>query len=897
MPTRHQPTADQPEFQLDLDPERRKAFVAQCNERLAAARARHIEHSLEGGGIESCRILSADVDALLKSVYDWLAAETRLEPDAFGRVAIVAQGGYGRSVLNLHSDVDVLFLMPEDSQPTEQAFIRSFLYILWDLAKFDVGYAVKKSSEALQAVGVDLDSTTALIMMRPVAGNEYAVQDLGHRLAQSLSTTGRKWFVESKLAEWRNRREKFGSSVYLLEPNVKDGEGGLRDIHSMQWLSFVLLGSSDLVTLVEKGVLDPEELLRVLGGMDFLLAVRSLLHNTEGRKQDALTFDKQPAVAHALGYSTDANLLAEERMMKDYYLHARTIDRYSQKVTRILTVRARSVLAGMIDSLRRKAIDRHYYAKGGVMFARDDDPRFLIREPWRVMECFWISASNGIPLSEELKDMLMAARGVTDTDEFRASPKCSHYFMRIMGLRKGAADAVHAMHDTDILTDYMPEFRKLFCLVRIDHYHRYTVDEHLIKCVEASEALVNDTDTPRPELAAVARSIKRWDLLNLSLLLHDIGKGEGHGHVLRGAIISQNMTQRMGLDPDEQEVVRQLILQHLRMAHISQRRDLEDPNVIREMAGHVNDVELLKMLYILTYCDTRSVGPNTWTDWKATLLFDLYRKTVLQLEGKNPIAPVSEDTRRRLAGEMRPLLGDDFDTARIERFVNNAPPKYLNLCTPAKMARHMRMLGELSPGQRIYWEIDEPPGMNFTEITAVSYDRPGFMSHVCGALASKDVNILSVQVFSTKDGYAIDTFQVTDLRGNKLPHGFRLDRLRDDLNEVLLGRAEFEGKFPRRKPTRKTHTTATAKKPAQLLFDNDSSPDFTLLEVKTHDRPGLLYSITSTCAEQGYYIHLAMITTEAYRVVDVFYLTDLEFNKLDAVQVRKLHMALEPVIA
>ncbi|PKO16544.1 [protein-PII] uridylyltransferase [candidate division BRC1 bacterium HGW-BRC1-1] len=896
MPMQPSQPSSEPEFKLDLDPVKRREFVASCNDRLITARNHHMQLCLEGGGIDSCRQLTTEVDAIMKSVYDWLVEEACLDSADCDRIAVIAQGGYGRAVLNLHSDVDVLFLMPENSRPSEQAFIRSFLYILWDLAKFDLGYAVKKPSEALAAVGSDLDSTTALINMRLIAGNKFAVDELAHNLSKRLSGSGRRWFVESKVAEWRNRREKFGSSVYLLEPNVKDGEGGLRDVHSLQWLSFVLLETSSLEILVERDILEPEELLRVLQGLDFLLSVRTLLHSIDGRKQDALTFDKQPAVARALNYTSDAQLLAEERMMKDYYLHARTIDRYSQKATRILTLRAQNSREISPEGNRPKTIDAHYHQRDGVMFLNDAHSTLFIDEPWRVMDCFRIAARKKVVLSEELKDHIMAARSVTDTEAFRSSVRCRDIFMEIMGLRSGTADAVHAMHDTEILNDYMPEFRKLFCLVRIDHYHRYTVDEHLIKCVEASEALLDDSKIHRPELVVVAHSIGRRDLLNLAILLHDIGKGEGHGHVLRGAIISKHMTQRMGLNADEQEIVRQLILQHLRMAHISQRRDLEDPTVIHEMANHVHDAELLKMLYILTYCDTRSVGPNTWSDWKAILLFDLFRKTMLVLEGKNPIPAVDEDTRLRVTRELRELLDSSFEPAVIERFVNNASSKYLNLNPPVKMARHLRMLEHLSPEHRIYWESDEPPGMNYTEITAVSYDRPGFMSHVCGALASKDVNILSVQVFSTSDGYAIDTFQVTNLLGDKLPTGFRLDRLRDDLNTVLLGQAKPEEKFPRRKPRRARQAEVSVKKPAQLIFDNDSSPDFTVLEVKAHDRPGLLYDITHICAEQGYYIHLAMITTEAYRVVDVFYVTDLEFNKMTPAQIKKLHAALEPII-
>jgi [protein-PII] uridylyltransferase len=470
--------------------------------------------------------------------------------------------------------------------------------------------------------------------------------------------------------------------------------------------------------------------------------------------------------------------------------------------------------------------------------------------------------------------------------------------MKIMGRKSYVAESIYAMHETGVLSAYMPEFAKLFCLARIDHYHKYTVDIHLIKTLEVSTALINARQDQRPELVAVAREIKRWDLLNLSLLLHDIGKGEGHGHVLRGAVISQKMTHRMHLSPEEQEIVRQLILQHLRMAHMSQRRDLDDPHTIAEMANHVPDPELLRMLYLLTYCDTRSVSPGAWTDWKATLLFDLYRKTMLLLEGQNPLPVLEPADTNRLEEQITRELNQKADRDEVRQFLNNAPPKYLVSVPARKMAWHYSLLKQLGPEQKIVWELYEPEGLNYTELTTASYDVPGFMSLVCRALSSKDINILSVQVFSTKDGYAIDVFQVTDLRGNKLPHGFRLDRLRSDLNQVLLGKASPDEKFVIRKRagTRQKRSDLSMVKPSQVILDNESSPNFTILEVKTYDRPGILYEITAICAQQRYVIHLAMITTEAYRVVDVFYITDFEFNKLEQNQLKKLKSGLEEVV-
>jgi [protein-PII] uridylyltransferase len=887
-----------PEYQLDLNPERRREFIASLNEQLERAREELTRTCCPKGGVASCARFSAAMDEILQAIYYWLAAESKLRPPDYERLVIVAQGGYGRMELNLHSDVDLLFLIPDSATPLERAFVKSFLYALWDLYKVDIGYATKRLHEALLAVGTDLDSTTALIEVRLVAGSRDAFDALTSKLFTLLHGQNQKWFITSKLAEWNNRREKYGSSVYLLEPNVKDGEGGLRDVHSMEWLSYVLLGSSDLQTLVKRNLLTGEELAAVNRAMDFLLCIRTVLHSSEGRKVDVLTFDKQPAVARTLGYTSDDRFLAEERMMRDYYQHARTIDRYSQKVTRMLTSRARSIIGGVFEAIRRKSVNSDYFVKDGILFLKMPTAEFFRRDVDRIMECFWIATQLGVTLSEELKDVLMEAHAAIDTEKFQHSKRCRDLFIGILGQKQHVASTMHAMHETEILGDYIPEFQKLFCVARIDHYHKYTVDEHLVKTIEISEGLISAAPGERQELVVVAQEIERWDLLNLSLLLHDIGKGEGHGHVLRGGILSQKITQRMGLPPEDQEVVRQLILQHLKMVHISQRRDLEDPHVIAEVAQAVGDVEMLRLLYVLTYCDTRAVGPNAWTDWKAILLHSLYQKTRLFLEGKHHVPTLDAQAQERLIAGVVGMSGDEANEEETRAFVTNASQKYLSFVSPRKMARHIAMIRELSPDtNRIVWEIDDPEHYNYTELTAVSYDVPGFMSYVCGALSSKDINILSVQAFSTKDGYAIDAFQVTDLRGNKLPHGFRLDRLRNDLNAVLLGKAKPEEKFPSRRRGREVHADLAAIKPSRVIVDNDASPEFTVLEIKTFDRPGLLYDITSTSARQGYYIHLAMITTEAYRVVDVFYITDLEFNKLEPPQMKKLKAAVEEVVS
>lgn len=892
----HHNTSKTIEFQLDLNPEARRAFLAECNQKLQTARSAQEAYIEKREGRSAALALSNAFDDLLSSICQWLIANSPTDSAIANRLAIVAQGGYGRGQMNPFSDVDLLILMPDDPQPGEQAFVKSLLYMLWDINKIELGHATKKVAEATECIGQDLDSTTALLELRLLFGSQDMVDRVSRKVAAHVRGNALKWFVESKLNESRNRKEKYGKSIYLLEPNVKEGEGGLRDIHSLKWLGYAILHSSNLDALVDKDILRKEELEKLKQAKDFLLSIRTALHLSEGRKLDSVSFIKQPVVARALGYESDAELLAEEKMMKDYYLHARIIDRYSLKATRLITAKSPGMVGGMIDAMKRRSLNDVYYIKNSLLFQKKPGADYFRKDATRVMDAFRTAVVAGANLSEDLKQTLEECHDVTDTDDFRSNPRVRDLFMEIMAQRQGAGPTVHAMHETGILADYMPEFRKLFCLVRIDHYHRYTVDEHLIKTLYELEDLVSTGAGQRPDLVTEARNVARRDLLNLSLLLHDIGKGEGHGHVLRGAVISQNMTQRMGLPPADQEVVRQLILQHLKMVHISQRRDLEDPSVIAEMAGTVPDLELLRMLYILTYCDTRAVGPGAWSDWKGMLLSDLYKKTTLFLQGHNPIPPMDQTAREKLRDALVSQAPPSVSRSQIDRFLNNASPKYLTTLSREQILNHIQMQETITPEQPVAWHIKESGGSNYTEITTLARDVRGLLSILCGALSSKDINILSLQAFSTKDGHAIDIFQVTDLRGNHLPQGFNLERLKQELNNVLNKKKTTEQAFPIRKRSKQPERDVAVVKPIQIILNNESSPDYTILEVKAYDRPGLLYDITRIANDHGCYIHFAIITTEAYRVVDVFYITDLEFNKLSLAQNRKLEKDLEEIV-
>lgn len=884
--------------------ERYRSELAQLRASLMTQQAKGTGRAARGPGAKGLKIAqrySRGIDQIIRSIYSQGARQYGITGPRASNLALLALGGYGRQDLNLYSDVDLLFLHKGRIDPQQEAFVRHVLYWLWDL-KLDVGYAIRTLPECLACLGTDLSSSTALLENRYLAGSRDLHRQLSRRLVSAMRTHKKRWFVLKRLEAWHARHEKFGASIYLLEPNVKEGEGGLRDIHTIQWLGCAVLGDHSLQGLERRKILTRSERKQLLDTMSFLYLIRNELHRLEGRKADILTFDMQPKVARALGYRADRQRLVEEKLMQDYYRSARSIYRICRKAVGILQSKAHVGVPRRPRRYRRRRIGPWYWTAGDVIFLRTHSPALVRKHPEILLDIFAQASAMGKKVSDATKDFLRTQLAVVD-EGFRSDPGNRDRFLAILGAPQLIAHTVRDLHETGLLEAYIPEFARIHCLVNIDFYHRYTVDEHLLKALENSETIRSKTNraTP-PEIRKVARTIKRWDLLNLALLLHDIGKGEGPGHVLRGGQISQRITSRMGMVLDDQETVRFLILHHLKIAHISQRRDLEDPGVIEELAREVTSLVLLRMLYVLTYCDLKAIGPDIWTNWKGQLLYELYNKTALVLQGSSLRESMRFEVNPNLLQDVAKCLAKRPRSLRaLGQFLKNTPERYQIFTPPWKIAQQFEMLQELDEETRVVWRLHQPQGTRYTELLVCAVDVPGLFSKMCGALSSKELNILSAQIFSTKDGFAIDTFQLTDLEGKPLPEGFRLDRVRNHLNFVLLGKKPMDDMLEKRRPQKPLDPDRLALFPTSIDFNNEDSKDYTIIEVKTLDRPWLLYTITSILAQKGVNIDLALISTEAYRVVDVFYITDLENNKIDNphninhIQ-RLLEKALTPVV-
>lgn len=851
-------------------------------------------------GTITVHIFAFNIDWILRDFFDEMAEQLPkiIRKKIKTSLAIVATGGYGRGELNLYSDIDLLFLINSEANKECFDFSSNAISLLWNL-KTDIGHAVRTVKQCLECIGLDLKSATALFNTKLLWGNKKLYDNLNKSVKQKIHKEGREWWIKERLEVIKNRHQKYGDTVYLMEPNIKEGEGGLRDIEFIKWTKEILKGTIKIKDIERRYLIKKDQVNLLSEAHNFLLRLRNEIHAIDKKRIDILSYEKQLKIAKKLKYRKTKHFLPEEKLMYEYYRHANFVDRLCKQSIRYLEYNLKYIFPGDFTIHPPEKISPCFQIVDGSLQIERKMHAEIKKSPSLLLKTFLISAERKAPLSEGTKELITSHLALID-DQFRSARENIKLFMQIFSTLPGLSLSLYEMHHTGFLNSFIPEFKRITGLVKVDFYHRYTTDEHSLISVKEFENLLNLNEhvNDQFDLVKVAKKIKRKDLLALAILLHDVGKGEGHGHVLRGAQIVRRITQNMGFSTYEQDIVRNLVMFHLRLAHISQRRDLDDPNIIKSVADEIGDIELLKMLYILTYCDLKAVAPDSWNDWKGNLLYELYHKTALYLEGKTIEETMSLSVPDDLDNKISDILikqDKKFHFSDIVNFINSIPIKYLSSMNPENISCHYLMIKELNPSNKVVWKISHPKGVNYSELTVCAYDEPGFFYKVCAALSSKDINILGAQIFSTKDGYCIDIFQVTNLNGDALPEDFSLERTRQTLNSVIKNEAPisvFTEKYIRHR-SKKYFESRHQQIPTKIIFDNKTSHSHTIIEVKTTDRPWLLYKITSTLANQSLNIDLSLITTEAYRVVDVFYVTDLDSNKItDKTQLLKIEKDL-----
>ncbi|PYO24403.1 MAG: [protein-PII] uridylyltransferase [Candidatus Rokuibacteriota bacterium] len=870
-------------------PERRRLRLEFFRQALAEGYdSLKVRHAEGASGQESVRTHARLMDDVILSLTRLIAADAVADGLAATPQVVMALGGYGRGELHPLSDVDLMVIYDGKMSPYVQRMMQELLYSLWDLG-LHVGHSLRSLDDCVAMARTDFPSRTSMQEARFLAGDRRLFARFQRVLRQEVFRRDFGQFLETTLVERDARYRKHGASPYIGEPNVKESAGGLRDMHTAMWLGEAKFGTRTLRELADKGLITPREQAAADAALTFLWRVRNELHFFSGHKNDVLTRDLQPRIAKNLGYENDATSLGVERFMRDYYLHARVIHRVSKR----LIARCQETLSRRGSAERRRR--QQALADGLVFFdgrlhLADRDPSQLRVDPARLMKVFGHLHRLGCELSLDLERAVEDSLHLVD-DAFRRSDAVGELFLDICRSWGRVCQTFSEMHELGLLGRYLPEFGALTCLVQYDVYHKFSADQHSLLAVEHLEALAPGQSAESEGAAPVLSEVEKPELLMLGMLLHDIGKARGHGHVAKGIPLVRGLTARMGLPSADATAVEFLVAHHLTMSHVAQRRDIDDPKTVTDFAAVVGDPQRLRMLYLLTYADMRAVGPGVLTPWRARILHELYTRTLDLLTGGR----VAKPSRAQLAERLHAAAKGEVDLQAVKAHLAMMADRYLESTGVQRMAEHLRMLGELGEAP-VVTALFQHPDLGSSDLVVVTRDLPGLFSLIAGTLAASGVNIISAQIHTRADGIAIDTFQVNDPAGDVVGSAAHWARPLDALRAVITGEQSVEALLARRRALGREATGPGG--PPKIALDNQLSDSATVIEVKCPDRLGLLYLITRALAGLGLDIVSARIATEIDQAFDTFYVQDREGRKLeDPDTLERARVGLEQALA
>lgn len=835
-------------------------------------------HDDGGSGRAVVEKLTALFDQLCLQLFN--AATTDLEASSVTGCALIAIGGYGRGEMNPRSDLDLMFYYERSSRETASTIADRMLYLLWDL-KLDVGSCVRSEQDCLSEAA-DITVKTSLLDARLLAGSEPLFAQFDERVRKKLLQQQPQKFIDAKLREHETRKEKYGSSVYLLEPNLKEGEGGLRELHNALWIARIKFKAGSLRDLLIKGMISEQEFTDYELAHDYLWRIRNHLHFNSRRKNDQLTFDLQQQLAAFLGYVDSRHGKAVELFMRDYYAQANEVEHLATSLIIRATQTSSRPPRGPFSKIIRRQVGDGFYIIQGELRAKED--RRLLASPELMMVAFELAQRHEVIICNDLKQLIRNNLHLIN-DKVRRSRRMVASFRGILRQRKNIGRVLRKMHHLKFLNAFIPEFKHIYCKVQFDLYHIYTVDIHTIFAVEVMEKLwAGDYAEEQPLLTGVANNIEKPELLLLALLFHDIGKGSGKDHSVRGAEMIPTIARRLHLNQEDSARLQFLVRHHLQMTHISQRRDLQDMKMIGQFAELMGMSENLRMLYLLTFADLQAVGPDIWSEWKGSLLRELYEKTFDILEKKDFYQEQRSEKARNRKRNVRRALAGEFSQKKINTAVASLTTRYLLSYRSWEIATHLRLA--LGRGRKsLALGIEQNPAGDHTEVTLATLDCPGLFSFVAGVLAAHNINILGAQIHTRKSGEILDILQVNSATGTPVADPQKWARVEQDLAAAIEGRLDVAELVAKRQPPEiLTAGRLQTQRPNKVLFDNDVSENYTVIDIFAHDHVGLLYNITRALSQLGLSIAISKIATKVDQVADVFYVNDIFGQKVTDTQ-------------
>lgn len=852
----------------------------------------------DGSGMNCAHRIAWLQDRLISILYDCTIGNFF----ALGtsQIAVTAVGGYGRNTLAPGSDIDLLFLLPSKNVEIQRKAVEFILYILWDMG-LKVGHATRTVEECLTLSKSDMTVRTAILETRFICGDTVLAQDLATRFDRDIVSGTGPEFIAAKLAERDMRHRKAGDTRYLVEPNVKEGKGGLRDLHTLFWIAKYYYHVHDTAELVKLGVLSRHELKLFQKADDFLWAVRCHMHFLTGKAEERLSFDIQRDIAECLGYHPRPGLSAVERFMKHYFLVAKDVGDLTRILCAALEDKQAKATPGLAAVITRFA-HRARKIPGTLDFIDDKGRLALVnadvfrRDPVSLIRLFHIADLHNLDIHPDALKIVTRSLSLID-HALRENGEANRLFLSILTSKRDPALTLRRMNEAGVLGRFIPEFGKIVSMMQFNMYHHYTVDEHLLRSVEMlSEIDKGVAADVHPLSSQVMPGIEDRTVLYVAVLLHDIAKGRQEDHSIAGAKVARRLCPRFGLNPKQTELVVWLVEQHLLMSMVAQTRDLHDRKTITDFTEQVQSLERLKMLLVLTVCDIRAVGPGVWNGWKGQLLRTLYYETELLISGG--FSEVSRKERAKVAGQALYDALSDFNEADRDTYSKLHYQPYLLSVDLADQVRHAHFIRETDKAHHALSTMVRTHSFHaITEITVLAPDHPRLLSVIAGACAAAGANIADAQVFTTSDGRALDTILINREFPKDEDETRRAGTIGKMIEDVLAGTKRLPEVIANRTRGRKKNRAFHIA--PSVIISNGLSNKFTVIEVECLDRTGLLADITETLADLSLDIQSARITTFGEKVIDTFYVTDLVGQKIStenrqATIVNRLKIAMAP---
>jgi [protein-PII] uridylyltransferase len=862
----------------------RQQTVAILKDRLAEARQESERRLLaDGRGTKCAESLARALDDIISALFDLAGSKLfpTANPTQAERIAVVAVGGYGRGTLAPGSDIDLLFLLPYKQTGWSESVVEFLLYSLWD-TRLKVGHATRSVEDSIRLARSDSTILTSILEARYICGDQALYDELVSRFRKAVAGEA-KQFIASKLAERDERHFKSGESRYVVEPDVKNGKGGLRDLHTLFWIAKFLYGTNSPEELADKGAFSQDELKLFKKSEDFLWAVRCHLHFITGRGDDRLVFERQAELAERLGYTSRGRLRQVERFMKHYFLVAKDVGDLTRIFCASLEAKEMKEAAGLRGMLRKFMPAKPRKLQGWPRFRVDANRINIVKDdafesdPVDMIRLFSLADENDLEIHPDALKAMRRSLSAID-DKVRKDPAANALFLRMLTGSRDPETTLRRMNEAGVLGRFIPDFGKIVAMMQFNMYHHYTVDEHLIRAVGVLAGIEQGMFANQHPLATrIFATLQNRRGLYVATLLHDVAKGRDERHSLAGEKIARSICPRLGMTPVETETVAWLIRHHLVMSETAQMRDLNDFKTILDFATLVQTPERLKLLLLLTVADIRAVGPGVWNGWKGQLLRTLYHETEIVLSGDH----LSLSRKERVVEAQSAFFAHHPQWTAEERksyAARHYDAYWLNVSVEHQLEHEKLVARAKAEGAPVATEVSTDDFTAITELTVYAPDHPRLLALITGACAAANANIAGAQIFTTSDGMALDAILIQREFSDERDERRRAERVAGLIRQALTGEVrvhELVARAARPQGRIKAFTVTP-----RVVIDNNSSNRHTVIEVIGLDRIGLLYELTQALYRLNLNIASAHIATFGERAVDSFYVTDLTGAKI-----------------